>query len=73
MTQLIIRDDRELRRIESTIAHIENARPCSGLRNDCLLAALKAERDELLRIAGRMGRSRRIDRARMETPARLSV
>lgn len=56
MTQLICRDDRELRRIESTIAMLENARPCSGLRNDCLLAALRAERDELLRIAGRTGR-----------------
>jgi hypothetical protein len=73
MTQLIIRDDRELRRIESTIAHIESGRPSSGLRNDCLLAALKAERDELLRIAGRTGRSRRIDRARIQSPTRISV
>jgi hypothetical protein len=73
MRQLIVRDDRELRRLETAIAHIENLRPCSGPRNDCLLAALKAERDELLRITGRTGRSRPMDRARMQTPARLSA
>ena len=63
MTQLIVRDDRELRRIEQKIAAIENARPCSGLNNSCLLAALRAEREELLRIAGRTGRLRKIARA----------
>ncbi len=69
MTQLIVRDDRELHRLELAIASIENARPCASLRNDCLLAALKAERDELFRISGRTRRSR----PRMQTPARLTA
>lgn len=73
MTQLIVREDRELRRIENAIATIESARACSGLRNDCLLAALKAERDELLRIAGRGGRLSRIARGQARPPARLTA
>lgn len=73
MTQLIVRDDRELRRLESVIGAIETARPCSGLSNECLLAALKAERDELLRITGHARRPRRSDRAPMQTAARQSA
>ena len=67
MTELIARDDRELHRLELTIASIENARPCAALRDECLLAALKAERNELLRIAGHTRRSCPRDRARMQT------
>jgi hypothetical protein len=63
--QLVCRDDRELRRIERTIAFIENDRPSGSLRRDCLLEALKNERDELLRIAGRKGR--------VSEPRRLSA
>ena len=55
MPDLIARDDRELRRLEYAIASIE-ARHGSTLRHDSLLAALKAERNELLRISGQHGR-----------------
>jgi hypothetical protein len=57
MRELILRDDRELRRIESAIATIEQASASDKLRRHCLLAALMAERDELLRV---LGRGRRI-------------
>ena len=54
MLELILRDDRELGRIETAIAAIEHSSPDS-LRTHCLLAALKAERDELLKIGCRSG------------------
>lgn len=53
MRELILRDDRELRRIESAIATIEQASVSDRLRRHCLLTALTAERDELLRALGR--------------------
>lgn len=53
MRELILRDDRELRRVQSAIAQIEQASASDRLRRHCLLAALTAERDELLRALGR--------------------
>ena len=53
MRELILRDDRELRRIENAIATIERASESDKLRRHCLLAALHAERQELLRALGR--------------------
>lgn len=53
MKELILRDDRELRRLESAIAVMEQAPASERLRRHCLLAALEAERDELLRVLGR--------------------
>ena len=61
MRDLLFCDGRELRRLEYTIASIE-ARHGAKLRHDCLLAALKAERDELVRLSHR--RSRRTDTLR---------
>ena len=56
MKDLILHDDRELRRIETAIAAIEQASPRDSLRSHCLLAALKTERSELLRIGCRGAR-----------------
>jgi hypothetical protein len=53
MRDLILRDDRELRRIESAISMFEQRSASDRLRRHCLLAALTAERDELLRVLGR--------------------
>jgi hypothetical protein len=50
--ELIVRDDRELRRVESAIVSIEQNSNGSRLDTHCLLAALKAERNELLRYSG---------------------
>ena len=44
MSELIMRDDRELRRIECTIAAIEARPPCDQMRMQSLLMALHAER-----------------------------
>jgi len=52
MRELILRDDRELGRLETAIASIERASP-GNLRTHCLLEALKAERSELLKIGCR--------------------
>jgi hypothetical protein len=52
MRDPIFCDRRELRRIEYTIASLET-RHGSVLLNDGLLKALKAERDELLRLSRR--------------------
>jgi hypothetical protein len=58
MRELIVHDDRELRRVERTIATIEQAPDAGKLSRHCLLAALHAERVELLRALGR-GRAAR--------------
>jgi hypothetical protein len=63
MRELILRDDRELGRIETAIANIERASG-GNLRTHCLLEALKAERNELLKIGCRSGVS-----GRRRTPA----
>ena len=64
MRELIVRDDRELRRIEATIATILRDDPTSArLSRHCLLQALRAEREELLRVHGR-GRDGRLPRAK---------
>jgi hypothetical protein len=54
MRDLIVHDDRELRRIEQAIAALEQSG--ARLRTHCLLAALTAERAELLRLGARTGR-----------------
>jgi hypothetical protein len=59
MKDLILHDDRELRRIETAIAAIEQAAPRDSARTHCLLAALKAERNELLKIGCRSGAASR--------------
>ena len=51
MRELIVRDDRELRRVERAIAAI--AQNKGMLSRHCLLAALYAERNNLLRELGR--------------------
>lgn len=53
MRDLIVHDDRELRRVEQAIAALE--RSGANLRTHCLLAALNAERAELLRLGARTG------------------
>ena len=53
MKELILRDDRELRRVECAIATIERSSASDKLRRHCLLTALQAERDELLHALGR--------------------
>jgi hypothetical protein len=53
MRELIVRDDRELRRVEQAIAAMESSGAGSKLGRQCLLAALVRERDELLRGLGR--------------------
>jgi hypothetical protein len=53
MHELIVRDDRELRRLNHAIAAFD-ARPCADrLRMQHLLSALLAERDEIERVARR--------------------
>jgi hypothetical protein len=59
MKELILHDDRELRRIEAAIAAIERAAPRDSARTHCLLTALKAERNELLKIGCRSGAAAR--------------
>ena len=59
MKELVLRDDRELRRIETAIESLEHASPQGRLGSHCLLAALRAERSELLKIGCRsVGRAR---------------
>jgi hypothetical protein len=52
MGELIVQDDRELRRIERAIASIEGRPVCDQLRMQSLLMALQAERS-LLQGTGR--------------------
>jgi len=53
MRELIVRDDRELRRLEKAIVTIRQ-NPIAARTSQCaLLHALEAERDELLRLLGR--------------------
>ena len=59
MKNLILHDDRELCRIETAIAALEQAGPRDSSRTHCLLAALKAERNELLRLGCRSGAASR--------------
>jgi hypothetical protein len=59
MAALIVKDDGELRRIERTIAEFEARPPMERLRKSCLLQALYAERDELLRVSPQRRRSAR--------------
>jgi hypothetical protein len=47
MRELIVRDDRELRRIDRAIATIQCRPICDQMRMQSLLAALQAERSEL--------------------------
>jgi hypothetical protein len=56
MRVLIVHDDGQLRRIESSIAAIEARLPPERHRLSGLLAALEAERQELLRYSIRRPR-----------------
>ena len=58
MKELILHNDRELGRIEAAIAAIERRPPKERAGSHCLLAALKVERAELLRIGCRSGTAR---------------
>ena len=49
MRELIVRDDLQIRRVESSIAAIEGRSVCDRLRVQSLLDALYAERTELQR------------------------
>ena len=49
MGELIVRDDGQLRRLQSTIAAIESRSACDQIRMLSLLDALYAEREELQR------------------------
>ena len=61
MRDLVVRDDRELRRLEAAIASIKESSPLVRSGRVCLLAALEAEREELLRCLGhRRGRAARL-------------
>ncbi|HUK00534.1 MAG TPA: hypothetical protein VLV85_19935 [Stellaceae bacterium] len=51
MAALIVKDDGELRRVQRTIAEFEARPPMERLRKSCLLQALYAEREELLRVS----------------------
>ena len=53
MKELIVRDDRELRRVERAIAAIELSSASAKTSRRCLLTALYAERNELLHLLGR--------------------
>lgn len=53
MRELIVRDDRELRRIEKAIAAIRQNPAAARTSQFALLRALEAERDEQRRILGR--------------------
>ena len=57
MRELIVHDDRELRRIEAAIASIRKNSATARSSRCYLLAALEAEREEVLRSLGR-GRPR---------------
>jgi len=60
MRELIVRDDRELRRVERAIANIRRDPGAAKGRCQSLLAALEAERAELLKLYGRQLRSQRM-------------
>jgi hypothetical protein len=47
MGELIVKDDRELRRVESAIASIQGRPVCDQMRMQSLLVALQAERSLL--------------------------
>ncbi len=47
MGELIVKDDRELRRVESAIASIQGRPVCDQMRMQSLLTALQAERSLL--------------------------
>ncbi|HUZ75175.1 MAG TPA: hypothetical protein VMU87_19495 [Stellaceae bacterium] len=53
MKELIVRDDRELRRLDAAITAIRRTPVAAQTSRRCLLAALEAERNELLRSHGR--------------------
>ena len=53
MRELIVHDDRELRRLEKAIATIHQNPVAARTSQYALLQALEAERAELLRILGR--------------------
>jgi hypothetical protein len=59
MGELIARDDVQLRRIESAILRFEKIPPAEQLKKTYLLAALLAERAELVRHSSRQRRSPR--------------
>ena len=59
MAALIVNDDGEIRRIERAIAEFEARSPMERLRMSCLLQALYAEREELLRVSPQRRRSPR--------------
>jgi hypothetical protein len=56
MRVLIVRDDGQLRRIDSALARFEAGSPAEQCKKTCLLAALQSERAELLRHGSRAGR-----------------
>lgn len=59
MRDLIARDDEQLRRLESTIAAFRKRSAAEQSKGGALLAALEAERDEVLRYCPRArGRQR---------------
>jgi hypothetical protein len=60
MAALIVNDDGEIRRIERAIAEFEARSPMERLRMSCLLQALYAEREELLRVSPQRRRSPRL-------------
>ncbi len=62
MSELIARDDGQLRRVESAIRAIESRPACDRMRQVALLAALHAER-AMLQVAQAAG-SRRTDHSR---------
>lgn len=53
MAALIVRDDVQLRRIESAILRFEKLTPAEQLKKTSLLAALLAEQAELVRYSAR--------------------
>jgi len=57
MAALIVRDDVQLRRIESAIARIEGGSVSDQRRQAFLLDALRSEKAELLRCSSRSNRS----------------
>ena len=60
MKELIVRDDRELRRLDIAIAAIRRDPVAARISRCCLLKALEAERDEILRSQGGGRRIRRM-------------
>ncbi len=61
MSELIARDDAQLRRVESAIAAIESRPACDRMRQVALLAALHAERAMLQVAHAAAGPRRRVD------------